>query len=281
MKKSIHFIKLGAILFIILELVFYLITRNILLPNGFLLFGINIKVYGLVIASSVAIGYTISRHLAKLREYNLDDFDTFFLFTMILGTIGARIGFVLFDDGAKSFHQIIAISQGGLSIQGAVLGGLLGAYLYRVSFHKKVIDFLNILMPNLLIAQAIGRLGNYFNQELFGIPTTSRLGMKIAEINIPLQYFGSDRFVPTFLVEGILLVVAYLIYLQHHRRYNGIKYYLIAYGSIRFIVQFLRTDHQNIVGFLDFPQIISLLMIVFALIIFRNKPVSKKITANT
>lgn len=272
MKNRISYLKIGTTIFLLLEIIFYFLTRDTTLTNQFMIAGTSIKIYGLIIAFSVALGYGISRYFVANKKYNLDDFDNFFLITLLFGIIGARTGFILFDDGAKSLNNFFAFGQGGLSIQGAVAGGLIGSLLYKLFFKKNPLELLEIMMPNLLIAQGIGRLGNYFNQEIFGKPTSSALGMKLSEANVPLQFFGEERFIPTFLIESILLLVAYLIYLPGRNKYNGIKYYLIAYGLIRFFVQFLRMDHQNIVAFLDFPQIISLLMIVFALIIFKNKP---------
>lgn len=271
MKKGISYIKIGAILFLIAEVVFYLLTRNTALPDDFHVFGLNLRIYGVIVASSAALGYGLSRFFASHKGQNLDDFDNFFLITLIMGVIGARVGFFLFDDGDKTFGHLLSITQGGLSIQGAVIGGLVGAVIYKLSFKKNIYEFLNLTMPHLLIAQAVGRLGNYFNQEIIGLPTNSNLGMKISENNIPLQYFGSERFLPVFLFESILLVIAYITYLSTRRTNNGIKFYLISYGLIRFFIQFFRIDHQNIVAYLDFPQILSILMIVFALIIFNKK----------
>jgi len=261
------------------EIVLYFLTKNKTLLNQFQIFGINIHFYGHLIAISVLIAYLISRSEVKRRNLDIDFFDSLILFAIIGGVIGARIAFLLFSNNQyDNFADLLNISNGGLSIHGAVIGGIIAVAIYGFIKYKKIIEYLSISMPQILLAQAIGRWGNYFNKEIVGKPSNSFLAMQVPSSDVPAQYFGYQTFLPVFLFESLILVAAYIIYLilkAQNDKINGIKYYLISYGVIRFLVEFFRSDYQPIVIGLDFAQIASILMIVFAIIIFNNTNLDK------
>ena len=210
------------------------------------------------------------------------------------GIVGARIYHVItdpelyFGDG-RNVGDVFLIWKGGLGIWGAVLGGALGAYLgcrrYGVSF-SKVADS---LAPGLLVAQAIGRIGNYFNQELFGKPTTLPWGLEIAPDKRPPGYLEFETFHPTFLYELLwnLAAAALIIAIDRKVRLTGgraFALYAMFYTAGRFWIEQLRIDEANHIGPFRLNVWTSIIVFVLALTYFvatRNRvPEADPVTAD-
>jgi len=252
---------------------------------------INIYWYGLFIVLGMLAALFVSLKLA--RYYNIPS-DTVFdlaIWLIIGGLVGAR----LYDVGLNlpyyldSPGKILAVWQGGLAIHGGIIAGLIIIWLYS---RRKKINFWKLsalIAPGLALAQAIGRWGNYFNQEIFGRPTSSIWGIPIAWANRPLSYQNYDYFQPTFLYEslGCLLICGVLLALNAHfirrnRLYSGlyvwsVALYMILYSILRFFLEFIRLDWTPYFLGLRWPQIISLIIIFlsFGMLIGRRFTVKK------
>src|SRR5215212_2492691 len=176
-------------------------------------FTIDIPVYwyGIMIMLGVVAASFISYREAKRRNEDPEHVWQMFPWVLISGIVGARLGFILVNLGNPLYSQnvgnILAIWTGGLSIQGAIIGGALAVIIYCNRSRLSVFKWGDIVAPGLALAQAIGRWGNYFNQEAFGSPTTLPWGIPISvqrQREVAGQEFGPNvRFHPTFAYEMV------------------------------------------------------------------------------
>lgn len=194
------------------------------------------------------------------------------------GIIGARIYHVVTDPelyfgAGRNFTDVFLIWKGGLGIWGAIVGGALGAYIacrrYGVSF-SAVAD---ALAPGLLVAQAIGRIGNYFNQELFGRPTDLPWGLEIAKDKRPAGYLDYATFHPTFLYEMLwnLAAAALIIAIDRRVKLTGgraFALYAMLYTLGRGWIESLRIDTANHIGPFRLNVWTSIIVFTLALIYF-------------
>lgn len=213
--------------------------QSILLQIG----GLKIYWYGLLITLAVFICLGLVLKLAKKRNFNPTQIFDLYFYLIFFGLIGARVWHVLFYnfDYFRIFPlEIFKVWQGGLAIQGAIVAGLIVIYFYakkHVWNFWQTADLLALVLP---LGQAIGRVGNYFNQELYGLPCQKTWCIPIADF--PGQYFH-----PVFLYESIfcflLFVLCFLLF-QFKKMASGTiaLFYLSGYSAIRFFTEFLRTD---------------------------------------
>lgn len=211
---------------------------------------------GIIIGAIVAIWIGERRFTARGGRAGL--ISDVAIWAIPFGIVGARIYHVItdpelyFGDG-QSAIDAFKIWQGGLGIWGAIAGGAVGALIacrrYGVSFSSVA----GALAPGLLVAQAIGRLGNYFNQELFGKPTTKPWGLEIDPVNRPAGFEQFATFHPTFLYELLwnLAAAALLIAIDRKLRLSGdrtLALYVMLYTAGRFWIEQLRIDPVNELG---------------------------------
>lgn len=218
------------------------------------LFGKSIPVYwyGLVIMLGFLLALFLAYRHSKSYGLKADDILDVFLFVVPSSIIGARLYYVLFswDDFKGNLSTIFDIRQGGLAFYGGVLAGVLAVYL--VAKYKKipVYQFFDFFVPYLALGQAIGRWGNFFNQEAFGVSTNLPWGMisdgtvsYLQSINYP---YANSPVHPTFLYEslGNILIFAILMYRRKRSKtpYEITALYFLMYGALRFGVEGLRTD---------------------------------------
>ncbi|MBI5466570.1 MAG: prolipoprotein diacylglyceryl transferase [Candidatus Kerfeldbacteria bacterium] len=211
--------------------------------------------YGLLVAVAVVAGYTLARRNFRQHGGGIGELDRFLGWAILAGLAGARLLDVfLFEWWYFRDHLTSALYlwDGGLSWHGALVGGLVVlCWQYRRSLAglKSVLD---LLAPALALGQAVGRWGNYFNQELFGLPTSLPWGIPIAESFRPLPYATSIYFHPVFLYESLaLLLLAWLLWrLRRRNRAPGSVFavYLAASGLLRLMLEFLRIDEQLVIG---------------------------------
>ena len=237
---------------------------------------IIIRWYGLLIASAVLIGVFLAEYLAKRRNvkpYLLGDLA---IWLIIAAIPCARIYYVLFQwqEYAERPGDIVAIWKGGIAIHGAIIGGILAALIFarlnKVSFWQLA----DLVAPSLILGQAIGRWGNFFNSEAFGRPTDLPWKLYIPPSNRPLEYINYEYFHPTFLYESLwnLMVFALLLWLffwglknQERLKVGTLALvYAIAYSSGRIWIEGLRTD-SLMLGPLRIAQIVSLVAIALGL----------------
>jgi len=245
----------------------------------FINFGpINIYWYGLFMVIGILVALKISLKLSKYYKIEADTLLDLAFWLIINGLIGAR----LYEVGLQlSYYlnnpfDIFKIWQGGLAIHGAIFAGLITIYFFG---RKNAINFWKLcalIVPGLAIGQALGRFGNYFNQEIFGLPTFLPWGIPIDLLNRPNEYISYDFFHPTFLYEslGSLLIFITLlginIFLIKKNKLQDNFYiiitaiYVLLYSILRFSLEFIRIDEApNFFG-LRWPQFISLILIAIS-----------------
>lgn len=199
---------------------------------------ITIRWYGLLIASGIALGFFLTYQEVRRQHLDPDILANILLLILPFGIIGARLYYVAcnMDYYGEHLGQIFQIWRGGLAIHGGIIAAVLVGIIYA---HSKKLDFLrwaDLLMPAVSLAQAIGRWGNFFNQEAYGYPTTLPWAMYID---------GAYRH-PTFLYESIWDIVVFFILWKLLRREHKIgsvfASYLVLYSIGRFFIETLRTD---------------------------------------
>ncbi len=256
------------------------IAFSIPLPNGQ---SFPIYWYGILIVVGALVGAFVATREARRRGVDPDHIWNALLVALILGVIGARLYHVIsspagtnigFQYYVENPFEILNFRQGGLGIYGAVAGGILALYLYARWAKINFLQLVDLAIPGLFIAQAIGRWGNFFNQELYGYPTTLPWGIPIdAAHRLPmfadLTSFPVEttRFHPTFLYEslwdlGMGLLLLYIA-IRWTKEKNGDLFLLwgVFYGIGRFLVEFQRPDAWTISGVAT-AQIISLVLVV-------------------
>ncbi|HKH10451.1 MAG TPA: prolipoprotein diacylglyceryl transferase, partial [Rubrobacter sp.] len=162
--------------------------------------------YGLCIALGIALGTWLTARELNRRGYDGTMALDALFFVVPLGFIGARVYHVLTDYELyrrDPFPGVFEVWNGGLGIYGAVIGGFLGVLLFARVRGINPLAFADAAAPGLVLAQAVGRFGNYFNQELFGRPSDLPWAIEIAPENRPPGYSDAASFHPTFLYESI------------------------------------------------------------------------------
>lgn len=230
---------------------------------------LTIRWYGLLIASAVLIGVSLSQYLAKRRNVNPDLLGDLAIWLVIGAIPAARLYYVLFEwpEYAQNPGKIIAIWEGGIAIHGAILGGLLAALIFARINKTSFWQLTDLVAPSLILGQAIGRWGNFFNSEAFGRPTNLPWKLFIPLERRPPGSESFEYFHPTFLYESLwdLMVFGILItlFFRSLRGKPPLKtgtlflVYLIAYSLGRFWVESLRTD-SLMLGPLRMAQMVSL-----------------------
>ncbi|HLO52579.1 MAG TPA: prolipoprotein diacylglyceryl transferase [Kamptonema sp.] len=245
-------------------------------PIVFRLGPLAIRWYGLLIASAVLIGVSLSQYLAERRRINPEAIGDLAIWLVVGAIPCARAYYVLFQwqEYAQNPGDIIAIWKGGIAIHGAILGGLAAALIFakiqRISFWQLA----DLVAPSLILGQAMGRWGNFFNSEAFGGPTDLPWKLYIPPENrraLPPEYRQFEYFHPTFLYESIwdlmvfgLLLTLFFRDLQGKRRLKiGTLFlvYMAAYSTGRIWIEGLRTD-SLMLGPLRIAQVVSLTGIV-------------------
>lgn len=192
---------------------------------------------------------------------------------LIMGIIGARLYYVLFNikDYMNDPLEILKVWHGGLSIHGGLIFGLLTIVIYCKKYKVRVVRIIDFLVVPLLLGQAIGRWGNFFNQEAHGIATTEAVLQKLMIPDFIIEGMTIDGVVytPTFLYESIVCVIAFIVLLIIRRgKYTKVgtmtASYLIIYGVLRFFIETSRTDALMLGGF-RVAQIVSVIMVVVGL----------------
>ncbi|MGN6694505.1 MAG: prolipoprotein diacylglyceryl transferase [Aquihabitans sp.] len=216
---------------------------------------LTLRMYGLCIALGVIAAVVISSKRWERRGGNPDDIGTIALWAVPAGVIGARLYHVATDwkTYQDDWFGAFKITQGGLGIPGGILAGVIVGLIVVKKKGLPAAPLLDVVAPAIPVAQAIGRLGNWFNQELFGRPTTLPWGLKIDLANRPAGYEQYATFHPTFLYEALwsLAVAGLLIWIDRKRKLRPgelFAVYVLGYGIGRLWVEDLRIDHASLIG---------------------------------
>ena len=256
-----------------------------MLPRSINIGPLTLHLYGLIIAIAIYIGYQLAKKRANIFKIPKTLFeDPILLLPLALGVIGARIYHVLdyWEVYKADPWSIINISGGGLGIFGALAGIFVGFWLVAKIKRLNLLSLLDLISPPLILGQAIGRFGNYVNQEGFGLPTNLPWGVYISPENRPLRFITSTSFHPTFFCEAIIDLIFFvlLIYLSKKSIVNGqlsivkgrtFALYLILYSIGRFTVEFFRIDTATFGTIkVAHPLSITTLVVGFCLLLHKN-----------
>lgn len=239
-------------------------------PILFTLFGYPVRSYGVFIAIAVLAAMWLTRRVAARRRAEYVPLIEDFMFTAFIAAIlGARIWEVVFTWEYYQNHlwEIPAIWHGGISIQGAVTGGVLAALWFARTRKLSFGDFLDTLTPGLALGQAIGRLGScLLNGDAYGKPTGSSFGLIYAPGSAAYETFGPVPLWPAEVFEGLwdLAIMAIALRLLRRERPAGTVFltYAVLYSIGRFSLEFLRADSLTFMG-LKSAQVTS---VIFALV---------------
>ena len=215
---------------------------------------LTLRWYGLLIATAVLIGLYLSSWLAKQRKLENGLISDLLPLLVLFSVIGARIYYVAFEwrNYAGSPLKALAIWEGGIAIHGALIAGTLTLILFCRWRRQPFWDVLDVLVPSVALGQAIGRWGNFFNSEAFGVPTDLPWKLFIPTSSRPLLYSDAEFFHPTFIYESIwnllLFIVLIAVFRTGTKRSGRVPagamscLYLIGYSLGRVWIEGLRID---------------------------------------
>ncbi len=225
------------------------------------------RYYGMIIMAGAVAGAYVARHILSKREKDPDLVWDGLIWALIFGVIGARLYHVftpsqsLLDAGIDTQYylthplDILTTWNGGLGMPGALIGGALGLYIFARRRKLAFSHLLDAAAPAVAIGQAIGRWGNFVNQELYGPPTDLPWGILIKPVNRLAGYETYERFHPLFLYESIWnalnAVLLYFLWKRYGDRLlpgDLFLVYLIGYPIGRFLLEFLRLDYVPLAG---------------------------------
>lgn len=236
-------------------------------PIAFYLFGIPIRWYGLLIASAVIIGTVLALRETKRKGLDEEIFIDLLLYAIPFSIIGARIYYVIFSWDLYKDNPIEAfnIRAGGLAIHGVIIAAVIVVIIFSKLKKQNPWILIDIAAPSLILGQAIGRWGNFANQEAHGGPTNLPWGILIDGVKVH----------PTFLYESIWNFLVFFVLLWFSRKKakeNGEVFllYLILYSIARFFIEGLRTD-SLMWGPIRVAQLISLAIIIIGSYIFYKR----------
>lgn len=275
------------------------------IPLPFPIFGqTNLPIfwYGIIIVLGAIAGAYLASREARRKGIDPDHVWNALLFALLFGVVGARLYHVLSDwaqgdplgyfsgDLTTNLVNILNPRSGGLGIFGAVAGGVLGLWLYARFAKVKIWSLVDIAIPGLTLGQAIGRWGNFFNQELYGYPTDLPWGLKIDAAHRLPQFATlpeTTRFHPTFLYESLAMLAVTVILLYIARRWDRtlktgdmLLLYGIFYPLVRFFTEMQRPDAWTFSG-IPVAQIISVGVFVVCSIWFLYRHTGPQVPQRT
>jgi prolipoprotein diacylglyceryl transferase len=248
--------------------------------------GFPLRAYALCIIVGIVVGMVIANRRWRARGGTSDSMELVVAVAVPCGIVGARLYHVatdyhLYFGPGRNPIDALKIWQGGLGVWGGIAFGVLGAWLVARRRQIRLLALLDTVAPGLLVAQAIGRLGNWFNQELFGRPTTLPWALEIDPQFRPAGFEQFDTFHPTFLYEIVwnLSVAAVLVLLDRRLRLGHGKVfalYVLLYTAGRFWIEALRIDTVTQIAGFRLNNYTSLVLFLAALVwliwLARNRP---------
>ncbi|MCO7176467.1 prolipoprotein diacylglyceryl transferase [Sporolactobacillus kofuensis] len=237
---------------------------------------LHIYWYGIIIASGALLGLLLAMREGKRLKLPADTFTDLILYAAPIAVICARIYYVAFEWSYYSKHpdQIIAIWNGGIAIYGALIGAVLTTVIYCRIRHLSFWKVADVAAPSVILGQAIGRWGNFINQEAHGGPTTRAAleQMHLPTFIVNQMYINGTYYIPTFLYESVWNSVGFILLLLARRfvklqRGELFLSYMVWYAIGRCYIEGLRTD-SLMLGPLRVSQWLSVLLIILGIGLF-------------
>ena len=245
-------------------------------PVIFNIGGFEIRWYSVLIAIAVIIGYFLILSESKRFKIKKEFMFNMMFWTLIFAIIGARLYYAAFnlEYYISNPIEILQIWKGGLAIHGGLLFGAITILIYCKKYQVRVGKILDIIVPALLLGQAIGRWGNFFNGEAYGTIVTYN---QLVDMKIIPQFIIDNMFIngayhlPMFYFESLwCLLGLFLSLFLRRRKYikDGqlVAFYMMWYGAARFVIEMFRTD-ALMAGNVKIAQVVSILMFVIGLIV--------------
>lgn len=261
--------------------------------EGIIIGPLFLHYYGLIIMLGVIAGVALAACAGKKRGYSQETYWDMVPWMLIAGVLGARLWHVMLPSVSSGMTflwylqhpaEILAVWKGGLGIPGGVIGGCFGIWLFTRRRNIPYADFMDTIAPGLPLGQAIGRWGNFINQELYGRPTTLPWAITIDPAYRVPEYADVAAYHPLFLYESIYnLVLSFCLWKLdrservHLRPGSLFLIYLIAYPVGRFLLEFLRLDTAQ-VGGINVNQVVMLVTAVIsaAVLVIRERKSSDR-----
>ena len=237
---------------------------------AFYIFNFPVYSYGIILAFAVFLGVCTAEILAKKFS---DIPENFFVdnspAVIIAGILGARLYYCIVNYPYYIHNPlgIFDIRQGGLSIHGMLIAGIVTVYFLAEKYRVNLLRLLDVLACSVILAQSAGRWGNFFNSEAFGYPTGGNWGVFIPVSQRPVEFLNYEFFHPAFLYESFLdlVVFAVLIFILRRTRAGcTFFWYLILYSVVRIFVESFRIDSVLNIAGIPVAQWVSVLMIAAA-----------------
>ena len=244
-------------------------------PVIFTIFGIDIQWYSILILIGIVIGLILLEKEAKKFKYPKDLIFNICFWAIIMGIIGARLYYIIFNFSyySNNLLEIFAIWNGGLAIHGGIIAGVLTVLFFAKKYHLNFLKLLDMAAPSLILAQAIGRWGNFFNIEAYGTQTNLPWRMGIVENGIYKEVH------PAFLYESIatFCIFIFLMIKNKKRKFSGetTYLYLILYSIARFLIEGLRTDSLMFLN-LRISQIVSVMLFAVSCFMLSKNRIKQK-----
>lgn len=244
-------------------------------PEMFSIGAFSVRWYSFLILVGIFLGLIIATFEEKRKGFPKDFVIDLSFWLILAGIVGARMYYVLFnlDYYLKAPLQVFATWNGGLAIHGGIIGGLIALIIFCKKKNIEIIKACDLAVPSLIIAQAIGRWGNFFNSEAHGPLTTLAYlkDMNIPDFVIKGMHINGNYYIPTFYYESLWCILGFIILmvlryiLKKHNKGILTSIYLIWYGIGRVYIESLRTD-SLMLGNIKIAQLVSILSIVIGLV---------------
>ena len=264
------------------------LTLGALNPIAFNLGGIQVHWYGIIIASAVVLATFLAVQEAKRRRIDPDSIYDLILWALPVAIITARMYYVIFEWGYYQNHvdEIVRVWDGGIAIYGALIGAGIVVYLYCRANWIPVWLMLDIIAPVLIMAQGIGRWGNFMNQEAFGRITSLAFLQSLHLPHFIIQQMLIDGAYrqPTFLYESLWDILGFIVLMSLRHKKHLFKQgevflsYVIWYAFGRFFVEGMRTDSLMLLG-IRVSQWLSVILFIGAIgiLVFRRKSMRERL----
>jgi phosphatidylglycerol---prolipoprotein diacylglyceryl transferase len=248
---------------------------------------LSIHWYGIIIGTGLLLGLYIATNEAVKRGLQKEVFTDLVLWAVPIALICARIYYVIFNWSYYSQHpnEIIAIWKGGIAIHGALIGAIVTTVVFAKKKNLSFWKLADIAAPSIILGQAIGRWGNFMNQEAHGGPVSREFleSLQLPDFIINQMYIEGSYYHPTFLYESLWNFIGFLILLISQRlnlkRGEVFLTYVIWYSIGRFFIEGMRTDSLMLTDNLRMAQVLSITLVIASTVLILYRRTRKNLTA--